>query len=57
MNAVRQVLPLEWHECIAWAVRETDRSSQADDYEIEDHSASTLDSLYTKRTLPCHAVI
>ena len=23
VDAVRQALPTEWHECIAWAVRET----------------------------------
>ncbi|PWY80266.1 hypothetical protein BO94DRAFT_470979 [Aspergillus sclerotioniger CBS 115572] len=52
VNAVHQVLPLDWHDCIAWAVRETDRPSQADDYEIEDHSTSASDLLQAKRTLP-----
>ncbi|PYI10309.1 hypothetical protein BO78DRAFT_415060 [Aspergillus sclerotiicarbonarius CBS 121057] len=57
VDAIRQALPLEWHECIAWAVRETDRPSQADDYEIEDHSASTSSSLQANRILSCHADI
>ncbi|GKZ26144.1 hypothetical protein AbraIFM66950_000342 [Aspergillus brasiliensis] len=39
VDAARQALPQCWHECIAWAVQETERPSEAD--EIEVHSAST----------------
>jgi hypothetical protein len=26
VEAVREALPVEWHECIAWAVQETELS-------------------------------
>ncbi|PWY90196.1 hypothetical protein BO70DRAFT_368732 [Aspergillus heteromorphus CBS 117.55] len=35
VDAVRQALPPDWHECIAWAVQEVESPSEADDYELE----------------------
>lgn len=46
LDAVRQKLPLEWRECIAWAVQETDSPSEPD--EVEVYSASTSDPLPEK---------